>query len=105
MRPRHQGLGLLCGPSASPLDAINIRLRPHVLGGSIKRFMSSRLSLFLFFLTSSVVCYLFDCLFTFSRYPNLPWYETGIFSVPRGFFVTAGLFLAALYFLIFGKDK
>jgi hypothetical protein len=71
----------------------------------MKRFVSSRLGLFLFFLTASVLCYLFDCLLMFNSYPELPWYETGIFTVPQGFLVSVGLFLAAVYFLIFGKDK
>ena len=62
------------------------------------------LKLFLLFFTLGVVYYLLDCLFEFKRYPDLPWYETGMRSGPRGFLMSIGLVAAAFYFLIFGKE-
>ena len=71
----------------------------------MEKFSSTRRGLSLTLFTLAVVSYLFNCLFMFNRYPDLPWYETGIFRAPTGFFFTVGLFLAALWILVAPKDK
>ena len=105
MRPRRQGLGLLCGLSTSPLDATDTQASRYALSILVKTFTSTRFRRFLFFFIAGVAFYLLDCLLKFKEHPDLPWYETGVFSGPKGFPTTVALFLAAFYFLIFQKDK
>jgi hypothetical protein len=104
--PRSSNWALLRGASTSPLDATAKRAFPAALSILVKEPELTPVRLFLIFFTLGVVYYLLDCLFEFKRYPDLPWYETGIRSGGRrGFLMTVGLFVAAIYFLIFGKKS
>lgn len=72
----------------------------------VKAFKSKRFGRFVFFLASAAVFYLVDCLVSHSEYPELPWFETGIYAGgPLGFVVTVLFALAAFWHLVFGKNK
>jgi hypothetical protein len=78
---------------------------PHGLTIPMKSVKLTRFGNFLFFFIAGVLWYLTDCLLEFKSHPDIPWYETGVFSGPKGFLTTVALFLAAFYVLIFRKDK
>jgi hypothetical protein len=72
----------------------------------VKSFKSTRVRLFLFFLAAGVTFYLVDCLISFTKYPQIPWFETGIYAGgPAGFYLTVVSFVAAFGCLLFKKTK
>jgi hypothetical protein len=71
----------------------------------MKAFKPTRWNGFLLFFALAVVWYLYDCLLHFREHPDLPWYETGIYTGPWGFPRVVLLAVLALGFLLFRKGK
>ena len=67
---------------------------------------SSRWRWFFGLFTFGVLHYLLvDCLLSFKAHPDLPWYETEIYSgSPKGFLFTIAIFVFAIVQLLVRRD-
>jgi hypothetical protein len=74
----------------------------------IMKPLKSKRAVFWGLLILSGVFYLVDCLVVsiFDNHPDLPWIKRGIYAAsPAGILTTGSCLIAALWILIFGKDK
>jgi len=66
----------------------------------------TRFKIFSGILLFAVFCYLVDCLGTYDRHPELPWFQRGIYAGgPTGFYATVCFAIGAFVYLIVGKDR